>query len=241
MIRRLRVAWPDERPFRDRGGRPIRWLVVSDDEDRALSYETNRADLGQLDAILGAGDLEPDYLGFLADAFAVPLLYVRGNHDHGGRWAESVALNSPRALKTGTISDIDGLPVMILEWPGLRHGDRRRHDESAREDVIRIVLRVVLRRLGGGPSAAVVLSHAPPRGVGDTAADPYHVGFEAYRWLLDRFRPLLWLHGHVPPASVEGWHLDHGRSTVVNVTGAVLVEIVPPGTGEHPAPDAPST
>jgi len=228
MIRRLRVAWPDPTPFRDRDGRPIRWLAVSDDEDPALGFKVNRDGLGPLDAIIGAGDLEPAYLGFLADAFGVQLRYVRGNHDHGGRWTDSVANSSPQALRTGAIEDVDGLPVLTLEWPGLRHRDRKRHDGSALVDVARLTASVALRRLrrGGGP--AVVLSHAPPRGVGDRGADPYHVGFAAYRWLLDRLRPPLWLHGHVHPASVEAWRLDHAGSQVVNVTGAVLIEIDPP-------------
>ena len=229
MIRRLRLTWPDPEPFRRRAGRPIRWLAVSDDEDPALRYEVNRRELGPLDSIVGAGDLEPDYLGFLADAFAVPLLYVRGNHDHGGRWGESVALNSPHALRSGGVHTIDGVPVMALEWPGLRHGDRRRHDDSARTDIVRIAAGEPWRRLFGGRATVAVVSHAPPRGVGDRAADPYHVGFGAYRWLLDRVRPPLWLHGHVPPASVEGWRIEHDGSTVVNVTGAVLVELLPPG------------
>jgi hypothetical protein len=228
MIRRLRLTWPDPEPFRRREGRPIRWLAVSDDEDPALRYEINRRELGPLDSIVGAGDLEPDYLGFLADAFAVPLLYVRGNHDRGGHWGASASVSSPHALRSGGVHTIDGIPVMALEWPGLRHGDRRRHDDTARIDILQIAAREPGRRLFGGRSSVVVLSHAPPRGVGDRAADPYHVGFGAYRWLLDRVRPPLWLHGHVPPASVEGWRIEHDGTTVVNVTGAVLVELVPP-------------
>ena len=46
---------------------------------------------GPIDLVLGAGDLEPSYLGFLADAFGVPLLYVRGNHDVGVNWADARA------------------------------------------------------------------------------------------------------------------------------------------------------
>jgi hypothetical protein len=231
MIRRLRVVWPDPTPFRQRDGRPIRWLAVSDDEDPALGYEVNRDALGRLDAVIGAGDLGPAYLGFLADAFGVPVQYVRGNHDHGGAWADTVAEQAPKALPSGAIEEIDGLPVVTLEWPGLRHRDRMRHDSSATADVIRLVVSLAWRRLRGRGGPAIVLSHAPPLGVGDRAADPFHIGFSAYRWLLDRIRPPLWLHGHVHPASVEEWRLDHDGSTVVNVTGAVLVEIEPPAEG----------
>ena len=56
----------------------------------------------------------------------------------------------------------------------------------------------------------------------------YHVGFAAYRWLLERLRPPLWLHGHTTPATVADWRDKFGTSMVVNVTGSVVVELVPP-------------
>lgn len=228
MVRRLTVTWPDARPFEGREGRPIRWLAVSDDPDPALDHATNRADLGTIDAVVGCGDLEPDYLCFLADAFAVPLEYVRGNHDHGGRWAEGVATSAPAPLQTGRLHVISGLPVVALEWPGLRHDGRQRHDGSAWVDTVRVAWRHRMERLLGRSGPLVVLSHAPPRGLGDRAADPYHVGYAGYRWLLDRWHPPLWLHGHVPPASVDAWRVTHDATDVVNVTGAVLIEIQPP-------------
>lgn len=228
MVRRLSITWPDPRPFEARGGAPIRWLAVSDDPDPALAHAANRATLGPLDAIVGCGDLEPDYLGFLADAFAVPLCYVRGNHDKGGRWDDAVAQSAPRHLASGRIHRLNGIPVAALEWPGLRHGDRRRHDGSAWADALRVAGRHEVARLTGAGRPWVVISHAPPHGVGDRAADLYHVGYGGYRWLLDRSAPPLWLHGHVPPASVEGWRVVHDHTQVVNVTGAVLIEVGPP-------------
>ncbi len=230
MVRRLTVDWPDPRPFVDRDGRPIRWLAVSDDQDAALDHATNRADLGAIDAIVGAGDLEPDYLGFLADAFSVPMAFVRGNHDHGGRWAEAVATSAPRPLATGRLHEISGLPVAALEWPGLRHDGRRRYDTSAWADAVRLRLRRGVAGVLGRRGPTIVLSHAPPRGLGDRAADPYHVGYAGYRWLLDGWHPPLWLHGHVPPASVDGWRVALEGTEVVNVTGAVLIEFHPPAS-----------
>ena len=235
MVRRLRLIWPDSKPVEGRAGEPIRWLAVSDEPDPALDHERNRTNLPALDAIVGAGDLEPDYLGFLGDAFGVPMAYVRGNHDRGGRWSESVAAYAPEHLSTGRVHRIDGLPVAALEWPGVRFGDRRRHDGTAWADALRVGWRRLLGAGGRGP--LVVLSHAPPRGIGDRAADPYHVGYAGYRWLLDRTRPVVWLHGHVPPASVDGWRVDHDGIPVVNVTGSVLVEIVPPATSPGPSAD----
>jgi len=88
MINRLEIAWPDQRAFDGRGGRPIRFLVASDDPDPALRHAVNREALGQLDGILGCGDLEPEWLDFLAESFHTPLVYVRGNHDRDGQWRE---------------------------------------------------------------------------------------------------------------------------------------------------------
>ena len=42
----------------------------------------------------------------------------------------------------------------------------------------------------------LVVSHAPPRDVNDDPDDRAHRGFTAFRWLVDRLSPPLWLHGH---------------------------------------------
>ncbi|MFL5779394.1 MAG: metallophosphoesterase [Chloroflexota bacterium] len=224
MIRRLTIDWPDPKAFEGRDGRPIRLLAVSDDVDPAMEFEVNREAIGPLDAIVGAGDLEPDYLSFLADAFGVPLVFVRGNHDRGGRWSES-SVGAPEALPTGHLRDLVGLTIAALEWPGLRRREAQRNDALAWADALRLAAAMTVRRLTGRGRPALVLSHAPPRGLGDAAADRYHVGFGAYRWLLERWRPPLWIHGHTPPASVQDWRISHDRTVLANVTGVVVVEL----------------
>lgn len=229
VTRRLPVDWPDPRPFEGRDGSPIRLLAVSDAVDPALEHEVNRQGLEPLDAVVGAGDLEPAYLSFLGDAFGVPVVYVRGNHDRGGQWAASTADHAPRPLTSGKPIRLSGLTVVPFEWPGLDHDDAVRDEWRAWLDVMRAVASLMAERLRGREAPLLILSHAPPRGVGDAAADPYHVGYAAYRWLLDRVRPPLWLHGHTTLASVVDWREEIGASTVANVTGSILVELVPPG------------
>ena len=80
----------------------------------------------------------------------------------------------------------------------------------------------------GRRGAILVLSHAPPRGVGDHEANRYHLGYAAYRWLLERVHPPLWLHAHVNPATIADWREHHGTSVVANVTGSVIVELLAP-------------
>jgi hypothetical protein len=229
MTRTLSVVWPDPRPFVDRGGSPIRLLAVSDLPDPALEYAANRSAIEPIDAIVGCGDLEPGYLGFLGDAFGVPVAYVRGNHDRGGQWAESAA-DAPQHLASGHLVQIGGVTVAPFEWPGLEPGTAQRDEMTAWLDVVRISIGLFGRRLSGRSAPILVVSHAPPRGVGDCESDPYHVGFAGYRWLLERVRPPLWLHGHTTPASVSDWRDRLGSSVVANVTGSVIVELVPPGS-----------
>ncbi len=226
MTRRLRLAWPDPRPFEGRDGRPIRILAASDEPDHALDHEANRVALGPIDAIVGAGDLEPRWLAFLADAFGAPLLYVRGNHDRGGEWEEADP-PVPRPLLPGHADDVAGIPIAALEWPGVRERGNRRHPWLA----WRQALAVARRHLPWGvrrPRPVLVVSHAPPIGAGD-GPDVYHVGFPAYRWLLRRLRPPLWIHGHTTIATVDTLRTDVDGTVLVNVTGTVLVELLPPG------------
>jgi hypothetical protein len=229
MTRTLSVVWPDPRPFADRDGLPIRLLAVSDVPDRALEYETNRVGIGTLDAVVGCGDLEPGYLSFLGDAFGVPVAYVRGNHDRGGQWAEAEA-DAPQHLTSGRLVRIDGITIAPFEWPGLKPGTAKRDETRAWLDVVRASTGLAGRRLTGRSSPVLVVSHAPPLGVGDCESDPYHVGFAGYRWLLERVRPPLWLHGHTTPASVADWRDHFGQSVVANVTGSVVVELLSPPT-----------
>ncbi|HEX5466720.1 MAG TPA: metallophosphoesterase [Candidatus Limnocylindrales bacterium] len=225
MTRRLRLTWPDRQPFLGREGRPIRILAASDEPDPTLDAEGGRQLLGAIDLVVGCGDLAPDRLAFLADAFGAPLVYVRGNHDRGAAWqAQHVA---PEPTEGLVVEPLPGLSALGLPWPG-------RADDPARRDD----LRAWRQTLGGWLRAwrqrpCLVFSHAPPAGSGDLPADPYHLGFPAYRFLLERLSPPLWLHGHTPLAG-RPWHGQggpDGRTAWANVTGSVLVELLPPDGG----------
>ena len=224
MISRLQVEWPDRRAFEGRDGRPIRFLVASDAPEPALQQLANREALGRLDGILGCGDLDPEWLAFLADSFNTPLVYVRGNHDRDGQWRDRPLL-VPAWLNTGRIERVAGVPIIGLEWPGVDASDNRRRPWLAWRQALGIARRLIGAHLWRAP--LIVISHVPPKGVGD-APDLYHHGFDAYRWLLDHLAPPIWLHGHTTIASVSRLVERSGPTVVANATGAVLVELVPP-------------
>ena len=64
----------------------MRILAVSDVESPALWDYFSPQRLEGIDVILSCGDLDPQYLSFLATFFPGPVLYVHGNHD--GRYLD---------------------------------------------------------------------------------------------------------------------------------------------------------
>jgi len=221
-MRRLTIEWPDRTPFRDRGGAPIRMLAVSDVLDPTLSDQRNRAAVSPVDLIVGCGDLDCDDLAFICDGFNAPIVYVHGNHDTEARWKECDSF-CPDAIHSTATLHRSGLSIAGLTWPGSRGGRGSRSERTAWSQA----LRLAMRRLGR-PEPMIVLSHVPPLGAGDIATDAYHRGFKGYRWLLERLQPILWLHGHTPLAAARDWKVQVGGTTIVNVTGAVIIDLVPP-------------
>jgi Icc-related predicted phosphoesterase len=220
VIRRLTARIPAAR--RSAGSeQPVRILAVSDEAERAFDYEKNRTALLPIDGILGAGDLRPDYLDFLTSAFKAPLLYVLGNHDRGGGWEEGQH-HVPEAID-GSWHDLGGLVIAGLSWPSDSKGRAIHDDNLAWRQVASCFMRVRGRR------PDIIVSHAPPQGLGDAPEDHYHRGFAAYRWLLERLKPPVWVHGHTPLAASDRWWVTHGQTTVVNVTGAVVLDFVRSG------------
>lgn len=223
MTRRVSLVWPDSRPFADRGGEPIRLLSASDEHDRALDFASNREALGRIDLVVGCGDLSPERLAFLGDAFLAPLVYVRGNHDRGGPWPFPMLV--PLASEGIDRRSLAGIQLLALPWPGADREPAHRDEGAAWRQVLSILK---ARLLVPSQQPWLVFSHAPPRGAGDTPTDAYHVGLAAYRAVLDRLAPPLWLHGHTSTAAAATLEIEHGPTRLVNVTGSVLVELHPP-------------
>lgn len=229
MTDRLSLPWPSPQPFAGRAGRSIRLLAVSDETDASLESRRTREGLGQLDLVIGCGDLEPPYLAFLADAFSAPLAYVRGNHDVGRAWGAGERTMLPEPLVDGRLYAEAGLPLLGFSGSpeyAPRYGPGAEQQVSG-FGMWRRVLSAWPRTVRHGP--LLLLSHAAPRGLND-ASDPAHRGFTAFRWLLERLAPPLWLHGHTSLVrrGLDGRCRRHGRTLLVNVTGAVLVELQPP-------------
>ena len=170
-------------------------LAVSDEESPYLWNSNAAQKLRQYDLIISCGDLKSDYLSFLVTVAKCPLLYVHGNHDghYESRPPEGCDCIEDKLVVYNGVR-ILGLGGSIRYRPG----SHQYTDRQMRRRIQK--LRFALWRTGG---VDVVVTHAPPRDIGD-AEDLAHRGFVALRALLDKYHPQYLLHGHV--------HLSYGAN-----------------------------
>jgi Calcineurin-like phosphoesterase len=217
-------------------------LAVSDVVDEGLLADLSPVRGTEL--IIACGDLPFDYLGYLMNALDVPLVFVPGNHDpdvSGYRMSRAglmlragLPARAPwpdGALNAdGRIMDVAGLRLAGLG--GCRRYSSGPNQYSDRQQGLRawsLARRAQVRQMRDRRRVDVLLTHAPPRGVGD-GTDPAHQGFGALNALIARLRPTMALHGHVDPAAVADHDRRLGETIVRNVTGRHLLD-VEPGAG----------
>jgi len=210
-------------------------LVVSDEEDPGLSRGA-RPD--GIDLVVSAGDLPFDYLADIADRLGCPGVLVPGNHDPdltGFRERRGLWLRDglPEAWPgPAGFDDADGRVVDVagLRFVGLGGCVRYRHGpnqwtqrEQARR--ARAVVRAARRRTRrDGRPVDVVLTHAPPRKLGDRDDAPHH-GFECLHQVVAALRPRLLLHGHIHPYGRPVPDRVLGDTRIVNVVGRRTMEL----------------
>ena len=169
-------------------------LIVSDEECPALWDYYLPGRLADYDLILSCGDLKAKYLSFLVTMARCPLLYVHGNHDTD--YVKDPPLGCD--CLDDQIVTFNGIRILGLGGCRQYHPGAHQYTEKQMRRRIRR-LRFMLWRTKG---VDLVVTHAPPEGLGD-ADDPAHKGFAALRELLDKYRPQYLLHGHV--------HLRYGH------------------------------
>ncbi|GAA1194637.1 metallophosphoesterase family protein [Prauserella alba] len=208
----------------------VRALVVADEVDESL-WCGRDVDLS-VDVVLGAGDLPFGYLEHLANLLDVPVVFVPGNHDpdltgftrHRGlplRGGIPTAWPGP----AGGI-DADGRVVTAagLRIAGL--GGSVRYNGGPNQWTQRAQARRSRRlaRRSRGRPVDVLLTHAPPRGVGDRD-DPPHHGFDCLHETVRRLRPRWLLHGHIHPYGEATGDRTLAGTTVRNVVGSHVLEL----------------
>src|SRR5215831_1733559 len=213
-----------------------RVLAVADEVADALYGDT--LDRLKPDLILSCGDLPFEYLENLVTRAGVPLLYVLGNHDPDPRpraepgieWPFAYSINDAPARPEGC----DSAEGRVVEAAGIyvaglggsiryKAGPNQYTQGEMRRRALRLEARARLRRRFRR-GVDVIITHAPPLGVGD-AGDLAHQGFAAFHRLVGQLRPKVLLHGHVHPIHRRMVDRAVGATLVVNAIPYRLLEV----------------
>ena len=169
-------------------------LAVSDEECRALWDYYTPGKLADYDLILSCGDLKAKYLEFLVTMSRCPVLYIHGNHDAA---YDRIPPDGCDCIEDDIVV-FKGLRIMGLGG-SLRY---RPGPHQYTEKEMRKRIRKLRFKLWWHKGVDVVITHAPPKGIGDSD-NLVHRGFAAFLALMDKYHPKYLLHGHV--------HLNYGR------------------------------
>lgn len=207
----------------------VRILAISDEEldgyaERLRTYDTEPSQA--IDLLLAAGDLPWAYIEDIAGSLGVPAGFVPGNHDPAT--ADGAG---PRGLVNcdGDVVRIAGLGVAGLG--GCVRYRSGPHQYTQQEFAVRAAELLESADRQGEP-VDVLLTHAPPRGLGD-ASDPAHQGIEALHGVISRLRPAWNLHGHLHPfgmAKPDHWLAD---TCIRNVIPWQIIEVEPQTSQHH--------
>lgn len=171
----------------------IRILALSDEVNKALWDFYKPSMLEDVDLIISCGDLPYDYLTFLATVFRGPVLYVHGNHD------DSYKYKPPEGCICidDEIFVYKGIRIFGLGGCHQYSGGDWQYSQKEMDKRIR-KLWFKLKRSKGFD---ILVTHSPAYKLGDGRDRP-HQGFKAFIDLIDRYKPLLFLFGHI--------HLNYG-------------------------------
>ncbi len=201
----------------------VKLLAVSDEVVPWIHSAQLVERCGDVDIILGCGDLPSEYLEYITTMLGKPCFYVRGNHDQAqGHRPEGCVNLDLRAQRWGKLQ-LAGLEGGPLYKPGapLQYSQ---NDQWLR--AIWLACKVFPRRACRRRRVDIVISHAPLYGIHD-GSDPAHIGFAAFNWLASLLRPRLWLHGHQHRsyAPLQPRETRLGETLIVNVHPYRILEL----------------
>ena len=172
-------------------------LVLSDEACPALWDYYVPGRLAEYDLIISCGDLKASYLSFIVTMARVPVLYVHGNHD------VDYERNPPEGCDCIEDQLIVYNGLRILGLGGCRQYRPAPHQYTDKE--MRKRIRKLRWKLWRHKGVDIVVTHAPPAGVGDDT-DVAHRGFDCFLPFLEKYKPKYLLHGHV--------HINYGTENI---------------------------
>ena len=144
--------------------------------------------LDEFDLILACGDLKKRYLEFIATMAHCPVLYVYGNHD------DCLITDPPGGCTCieNQIYEYMGIRIMGLGGSFAYRNGKNMFTERQMKNRIHKLKFLLWRKKG----IDILLTHSPAYGFNDMD-NISHRGFECFLYLLEKYKPRYFIHGHV--------------------------------------------
>ncbi len=192
-------------------------LCIADATDPLIYSPRTKELFASCSLVLSAGDLPLRYYDYIMTMQGKDLYYVYGNHNLE-QFKESMKKGGSRELDSFYRGDkiqfmphyggnlLDGKCVydkdhdLILAGLGgsmlYNYGESQYTEKQMQWRIRSLVPRLLYNKKRYGRYLDILLTHAPPRGIGD-GADLCHMGFECFLSFMDTYKPKYLLHGHV--------------------------------------------
>jgi uncharacterized protein len=203
-------------------------LAVSDQVDDSLYSPNVVKRFGNVDLVVGCGDLPYAYLEFMVTVLGVPLFYVPGNHDPLYKSEKASCSAEGCENLDGQIMDFNGLTLAGLGG-SIRYkpsGFNQYTQAEMAQRVRKLAFLLWGKRLFSKQPLDIFVAHSPPAGIHDDV-DRAHNGFKAFNWVIKYLKPQLFLHGHTMfyKTNLESPIAQVGGTRVVNVYPYRLIEL----------------
>ena len=206
----------------------VKILAVSDEVVERLYTLCSSGHFGEVDLILGCGDLPYTYLENLLTFLNKPLFYVPGNHDPTYNSESTLARveggsNVDRKVVRFKTFLIGGLGGSIQYRP---NGTNQYSQTEAFLRAFRLVPRLLLNRSNYGRSLDILITHSPPFGIHDEESQA-HRGLKAINWLIRVARPRYHFHGHTHfhRQNLSPSETTYGLTKIVNVFPYKVIDV----------------
>lgn len=176
-------------------------LGLSDVVDQSVYSHHIRERFRDIDIAVSCGDLPAPYLEYVVSMLDIPLYYVQGNHVYNIETPDREVRSYPEGavnLHKRVVYDQKSKLILAgIEGSLIYNYNPYQYTQVKMWQMVHtLVPRLLRNKVVYGRYLDVFVTHAAATGLHDQD-DPAHQGVDAFRWLIDTFKPSLHLHGHI--------------------------------------------
>ncbi|WP_020613916.1 metallophosphoesterase [Sediminispirochaeta bajacaliforniensis] len=224
--------------------RTVKVLCVSDHIDPLIYSNGIKERFKSIGLVLGAGDLELPYYGYIVSSLNKPLGFVFGNHN-------LKRISFYRKEYKSFQTDVSNSSFLERSFGSTYLGDRTvkmsglllaglggsmRYNKGMNQfsefqmamKILKLLPGLLVNRIFRGRWLDILLTHAPPAGIHDRE-DQCHRGFKVFLLFMKLFKPAYLVHGHVHLYDLNATRKStYRKTTVVNAYEHIVIEVEVP-------------